>query len=197
MKVSAILLAAGLSRRMEGYDKLLLPYAAYETLLEKAITLLDSLPFHEKILVTTVERLKYLPTLPQDIIAIVNRNPEAGQSESLRLGLDKATGEYYLFLAADQPLLDVSVLQWLLKGAEDNPDKIIYPTLNGIRSNPTLFPATFREELLSQSGDTGGRKVLLNHPKSCFAMEAKKPEKFFDIDSMEDYEKYKEWKYKI
>ncbi|MCL2399458.1 MAG: nucleotidyltransferase family protein [Defluviitaleaceae bacterium] len=192
MCVSAILLAAGLSRRMDGCDKLLLPCRENSniTLLEKAIALMDRHPFYEKVLVTTGERLKYLSALPQSIKIVVNHNPKAGQSESLRLGLSIATGEYYLFLAADQPLLDASVLQWLLRASERNPGKIIYPTINGNRCNPTLFPATFREELLSQFGDVGGRKVLLNHPEHCIAIEAENSEIFFDIDSKSDYMRY-------
>lgn len=183
-KVSAVLLAAGLSRRMGG-DKLLLPYMG-KPLLARAVELMGALPFHEKILVTTPARLDKIH-LPAGVTPVLNLRPELGQGESLRLGTGAATGEHYLFLAADQPLLDAAVLRWLLSHAKKNADKIVYPVVEGKPCNPAIFPALFRAELLSLSGDTGGRAVRLAHPESCLALEAREPAVFLDIDCREDY----------
>lgn len=185
-KVSAILLAAGLSSRMGGgRDKLLLPYGG-KTLLARSVDLINSLPFREKILVTTFERLEQT-VLPPDITPVVNPRPQAGLGESLRLGVSAAAGEYYLFLTADQPLLDSAQLLHLFRAAKENEGKIIYPTVHGIPRSPALFPARFREELLGQHGDTGGRGVRAAHPEDCLALEAGNPEAFFDVDTEEDY----------
>ena len=177
-RISAILLAAGLSRRMGGTDKLLLEYCG-KPLLSRAIDLMDSLPVHEKILVTTAERIKHVP-VPGSIRALVNPCPEDGQSGSMRLGVMAASGEYYLFLAADQPLLEAADITPVLDAAEEN--KIVYPTVEGNPCTPALFSAAFREELLAQSGDCGGRLVRMAHPHACRAMEAVNPGNFFDID---------------
>lgn len=183
--VSAILLAAGLSRRMGGRDKLLLPCAG-QTLLARAAALLDSLPFREKILVTTVPRLEQT-ALPPGITSVLNPHPEAGMGESLRLGVTAATGEAYLFLPADQPLLEPSTLLWLLRAARDNAGKIVYPSVGGEPRSPALFPARFRPELLALPGDSGGRGVRLAHPEDCLALEAENPAAFLDVDTGEDY----------
>jgi len=184
-RVSAILLASGLSRRMGGRDKLLLPYRG-ETLRHRAIRLLESLNFYEKIVVTTPARLKQVYLSPE-IRAIINPCPEAGQSGSLRLGVEAATGEWYLFLMADQPRLNAAALAPLLELAGDNPDKIIFPSVNGAPSSPTLFPARFRENLLELTGDTGGRAVRSAHPDACLAYEVETPESFLDVDNENDY----------
>lgn len=191
VKVSAILLAAGLSRRM-GTDKLLLPVPVCraacrgETLLRRALTLLEGLPVFEKILVTTEARLASLaPSLKAR--PILNGNPEAGQSGSVRLGVRAARGDMYFFLAADQPRLTPEILRPFLTAAETNPDKIIYPTVNGNPCTPALFPARFRDELLSLTGDTGGSPVRKAHPEACLPLEATPPEYFTDIDVIEDY----------
>ena len=183
-KISAILLSAGLSSRMAGRDKLHILFKG-KTLLERAVSLLDCLPFHEKIMVTTAERLMHV-SLPIGIRPIINPMPWDGQSSSLRLGVKAASGEFFLFMAADQPLLDKDVLLALINAAEENHGKIIYPTSGCVPSSPALFPAEFREELLSLSGDVGGRSIMRKYPKSCYPVEIEKAIKLQDIDTQKD-----------
>ena len=183
--ISAVLLASGLSRRMGGQDKLLLKYKG-KTLIERAVELLDSLPCREKIFVTTAQRISGM-AVPQTVSAVINHNPQIGQSESLRLGLGAATGQWYLFLNADQPRLTLAGLKPIFELAGRNTDKIIYPQINGNPCTPVLFPARFRAELLEQTGDFGGRAVRMAHPQFCLAFEAKNPQDFMDIDCLEDY----------
>ena len=182
--MSAIILAAGFSRRM-GQDKLLLHYRG-RTLLQCAVDLLNSLPVFEKILVTTPARLEKLTLLP-GIRTVVNPNPGLGMSESLRLGVLAASGDAYLFMPADQPKLSPEALQVMINKAERNSDKIIYPQIEGKPRMPALFPACFRGELLGLTGDTGGRAVRITHPEACLAFDAGNPEEYFDVDCEEDY----------
>jgi molybdenum cofactor cytidylyltransferase len=216
-RISAILLAAGTSRRMGGRDKLLLEYEG-KSLLHRAVELLDCLPVYERILVTTKARFEiinsqyilapasltskasaqteFLSSInasnPQHPIrAIINPHPEKGQSGSLRLGLNAASGDCYLFLAADQPLLTQTCLQPMFELAETNADKIIFPSINGVPCTPTMFPGRFREDLLGLTGDTGGRAVREAYPESCLAFDVKHPECFIDIDSETDYRSLK------
>ena len=179
-KISAILMAAGFSRRM-GADKLFMRYQN-KTLIEHALALLDELPVYEKILVTTAGRLEKL-TLPPAVTAVINHNPEAGQSESLRLGLGKATGQWYLFLNADQPKLKASALLPMLDLAKDNPEKIIYPASNGSCFSPVLFHEIFRPKLLSITGDTGGRQLRTANASACVPFIAANPDEFMDVDT--------------
>ena len=187
MKISAIMLAAGLSRRMGEEDKLLLDYKG-KPLIQHAVDLLCRLPCEEKILVTTQPRLfkVFLPQ-PQEILTVVNSRPEAGQSESLRLGLLESTGDHYLFLNADQPRLSLDSLRLLLEFAQKNQDKIIYPSINGNPCSPALFPARFRLQLMELTGDTGGRTLRAAYPEDCLSFEAGNPDEFVDIDCLEDY----------
>jgi molybdenum cofactor cytidylyltransferase len=187
-KISAILMAAGLSRRM-GVDKLFMQYQG-NALIEHALTLLGDLPVFEKIIVTTTGRLEKI-ILPPDVRAIINHNPEIGQSESLRLGVSGASGDWYLFLNADQPRLQRTSLQPMLELTKSNPGKIIYPTANGQPTSPVLFHSNFRDELLSVRGDIGGRAIRQNKPYDCVVYEAEKPEDFLDIDIVADLNKQK------
>ena len=187
-KVSAIVLAAGFSRRFSRgveQDKLLLDYRG-KTLLQRAVDLMNDLPVFEKILVTTSARLEKLALHP-GIRTVVNKSPELGMSESLRLGVLAATGDAYFFMAADQPRLSPEALLTMINKAGHNPGKIIYPLVGGKPCMPALFPIYFREELLALTGDTGGRVVRLAHPEACFAFDAENPEEYMDIDNEEDY----------
>jgi len=171
-------------------DKLLLEYKG-KNLIQHAVDLLASLPCQEKILVTLQPRLSDV-TLPQTVLAVINHSPQAGQSKSLHLGLNKATGDHYLFLNADQPLLSLESLQRLFDLANKNADKIIYPTVDGKPRAPVLFPARFRKQLLDLTGDTGGRAVRAAYPRDCMGFEAENPDDFIDVDCMEDYRRLPE-----
>ena len=186
-EASAILLAAGLSTRMGGEDKLLLEYRG-ATLLEHAVALLDSLPCGEKIIVSCPGRLGRL-ALPKGVRAVANHNPRLGQSESLRLGLGAAGAgqQWYLFLSADQPRLSARALEPMFKLASENRGKIIYPVVNGQPCMPALFATDFRRQLLAQTGDTGGRAVRAANAGHCITFCPASPCDFMDIDSPEDY----------
>ena len=183
-KISAILLAAGLSRRMGGIDKLLLGYEG-ETFLSRAVSLMDGLPVFEKILVTTSARLERA-RVPSGVSVLVNPRPEDGQSGSMRVGLEAATGDHYLFLMADQPLLEAEDLAPILAAAHRG--LIVFPVVYGKPCTPALFSSVFRGELLSCSGDSGGRSVREGHPESCRAVEVANPRRFLDVDSTGTYD---------
>ena len=182
--ISAILLAAGISRRM-GEDKLLLIYSG-KSLLQRAVDLLSVLPVFEKFLVTTNERLGKID-IPRDVQVVINTDPEAGQSGSVKLGVSAAAGDRYLFLAADQPRLVPADLQQLIDSSLHYGNSIVYPVINGKPCSPSLFSAIFRAELLALSGDAGGRIIRAGHPEACIEITPERPENFCDIDSKEDY----------
>jgi len=184
IKVSAILLAAGLSSRM-GEDKLLMNYRG-NPMLWQTVNLLSDLPVYERIIVTTDARLKRI-SLPPGIKPCINSYPKNGQSESIRIGVEAATGTHYLFLVADQPLLTPADLIPLIKSATENPDKIIYPIINSKPSSPTVFPSKLRTELLTLSDDTGGRVLREVYPELCYTIKPEYPMNFIDIDTIEDF----------
>ncbi|MCL2627152.1 MAG: nucleotidyltransferase family protein [Oscillospiraceae bacterium] len=184
MKLSIILLAAGLSLRM-GQDKLLMSKSNI-SLLQSAFNLLDEIDAFEKIVVTTKSRLEQI-SLPQNVLAIINEDPKRGQSSSLCLGVSNTTGTHYLFMAADQPKLTAYDIKQITETAKNNPDKIIYPRIGGKPSMPSLFPADFRKKLLALTGDTGGRVIREAYPKLCLEIKPENPENFIDIDRAEDF----------
>ena len=183
-KVSAILLAAGLSHRM-GTDKLLFEYNA-KSLLQHSIDLISKLSVHQQILVTTRARAGAV-TIPPQIGVHINPNPRSGQSGSIRIGIKEATGTHYLFLTADQPLLTLEDISQLMEQSQKNPDKIIFPQVMAKPCSPTIFPARFRNDLLNLTDDKGGRIIRDKNPDFCCGIDITNPENCIDIDYLEDY----------
>ena len=184
-RISAILLAAGLSKRM-GEDKLRLPYKG-KPMLQHAVNLLAKLPVSERIIVTTNARLDYVE-VPHRVLVITNPSPETGQSGSVRLGLEAATGDWYFFLVADQPALTANDLLPLIEYASGQESKIVFPVIGDKSCTPTLFSCNFRKELMSLSGDAGGSAVRRAHSSACIEYMPTHPRHFFDIDSVSDYQ---------
>ena len=194
MKISAVLLAAGLSQRMNR-DKLLLEYNG-KSLLRTAMDLLSGLPVYERIIVTSDDRAKYILNegIPADIRLLVNNNPERGLNGSIIAGVKTATGTHYLFLPADQPKLTLNDLTQILKAADLNRDKIIYPLIDSKPCSPTIFPERFKEDLLklpddplSSNADSGARIIRDSNKMNCMEVLPECPENFTDIDIEEDY----------
>jgi len=168
-----------------GEDKLLLSYNG-KSLLQTAIDLLDELPVYERFIVTTDARADSI-ALPPGIRLFINKDPSAGISGSIKLGLKKARGTHYLFLNADQPRLTVGDVCLLMKIAKSNPDKIAYPIVKEKPCSPNIFPKTFRKQLLKLTGNNGGRFVRDANDDYIVALVPENPQNFADVDDKEAY----------
>lgn len=185
--VSAVIMASGHSRRM-GENKLFLTYKD-KTFLEHTLSLVNQVDFFERILVISPENKQNL-VIPENIIVVQNNESELGQSASVRLGTLAASGQGYLYLPVDQPLLDKNIIHQLLNSSTRN--NIVFPVHeNGHPSSPVFFGATFRSELLVVSGESGGRMVRKNHPEVWEKVVVSEPERLLDIDTYTDYEDLK------
>lgn len=181
-RISAIVLAAGQSKRM-GQNKLLMPFRG-QSVLTRAIDLVSGLGFGEKILVTSAETANAV-RIPESFVTTINESPENGQASSLKLGVNAATLDYYMFFLADMPLLTESDVLKIISGIIDG--KIIVPKAGNLPANPVIFPKKFRRELLEIEGDKGGRDVIAAHESECKTVLIENAEAFMDIDTPEEY----------
>ncbi|WP_429104074.1 selenium-dependent xanthine dehydrogenase [Enterococcus faecalis] len=183
--VSVIILASGNSQRM-GQNKLFLKYQG-KTFLEHTLTLVNQLDVLERILVVSPENQPAFP-LPKNIQLILNHQWQEGQSSSIRLGTEQARGAGYLYLPSDQPLLTPKMLQPVLDKCQRN--KIVVPLQkDGCPSSPVLFGNQFRQELLTLTGETGGRMIYERFPEAVQMLKIATPGRLKDIDTPEEYQK--------
>jgi CTP:molybdopterin cytidylyltransferase MocA len=155
-KPDAVIMASGFSRRM-GENKLFMEFLG-EPMLERIVKLLSSLPFHE---ITLVGRENKSEALGEKyrVRYVHNRDASLGQSESMRLGVLKSSGEGIGFFPADQPLLTREVVLRLLWEFQKK-NIITLPVINGRRNSPVFFPNSSKKELIKIKGDTGGKNII-------------------------------------
>jgi len=108
------------------------------------------------------------------------------RSDSIRAGLAVAPdARGWLFVMCDQPLLRACDYARMLDAFEREPDSIACASFGGVRSTPTLFPASLRAELAALRGREGGRQVIARHPGRIRLVELD-PERGGDIDTPEE-----------
>lgn len=187
MNISAIIMAAGLSKRM-GKDKLHLEIdkiKIYEHILETV----KGCNFHEVIVVAKdediIEKAKGM-----GFKAIKNTKSHLGQSMSIKLALKNTVdSDGFMFFVADQPFLKVSTILRLCKEFNKSPDRIIIPNVKGNNKNPIIFPSYLKEELINIQGDYGGKIVIKNNMEKTLKIDMESGDEFFDIDTLYDYNK--------
>ena len=195
-RITAIILAAGLSKRL-GRNKLLLPLGD-ETVLRKTAKAVLASDVSEVILVTGHEEAAVKQAVGGlDVRLAHNPRYAEGQSTSMIAGVEAAREEAcaYLFVLGDQPLLTPQIVNDLISLYEESrPGALVAaPVFEGRRGNPTLFSATLKDELLRASGDAGGRGIIrrleTESPEQIVFHRLPNDDIFLDIDTEEDYER--------
>ena len=197
MKISAVIMASGASKRM-GENKLLFQYSGM-SFIENTINKVLNSGFYEINLVTSydeivdicvgvlrADEMRYEKC--NDFIITRNNNPSEGISKSIRLGVKNLKDcDAYMFFTSDQPKLSVHTIKKLMNEAEKN--QIIIPKYNHENGSPAVFGADFRKELLNIDGDLGGRQLIQNNIEKVKYLEIKNWEEGMDIDTQEEYRK--------
>lgn len=189
MNVSAIVLAAGLSRRMN-QNKLLMKLDGIEIYKHILNTIEECKEFLDEIIVVgkDSEVLYYAESL--GFKTKLNNISYLGQSTSIKMGIENLKPvDGYMFFVSDQPFIKKETIKKLYDSFNENKGKIIIPSYNGIKGNPSIFPRRFKEELLGLSGDVGGKDVIRKHPEEIVKVDIRTDKEHIDIDTMEDYKK--------
>jgi molybdenum cofactor cytidylyltransferase len=186
MNVSAIVMASGMSKRMNR-DKLLMKINDMQ-IFEYILDTIIKCNFYDKTVVAKDEEiLRRSSNLGFN--AVKNKDYENGQSWSIILGIENSKKAHgYMFFVADQPFISVETVNIMLDSFEKNPGSIIVPRCKDKTRNPVIFPHVLREELLMLSGDNGGKAVIIKNKDKIVFVDIDREEEFMDIDTMEDYE---------
>lgn len=186
MKVPAIILAAGASRRL-GRPKQLVEISGEYLIRRTALSVLAGCMPVLVILGAHVDRVRRsLVGLPVEII--VNKNWQEGISSSLRAGIEALPVdiEGVFFFVCDQIALDSTLVIRLIETQARYSESIIACEYAGIRGTPAYFPAKDFPKLRSLTGDHGAG-VLLQSDSIVTVPFLKGGQ---DIDYPEDLSKY-------
>lgn len=187
--ICGLILAAGLSTRMEGF-KPLMPLRG-KTLIENAI---DSVLCGgaEQVVVVTghhAETLEALLTRSYAGRVIPVRNPNYAVTDMLR-SIQIGCGampqcDAFFLLPGDMPVVRQSTFRKLRQAR--TPGSIVFPTLEGYRKHPPLVDATLIPEILTFQKEGGLRQLWKQHETVIHTVPVDDEGVWVDLDTQEDY----------
>ena len=159
--IAAIVLAAGLSRRM-GQPKLLLEVGG-KPLIRWSVERLRAGGVQDFVVVLGHEAEKIreaLGGLP--VRFCINKNPEEGQASSIKAGINALQQGTTAALIAlgDQPTLAPEVIPRLIDIFKKTGMLIVVPVYRGAQGNPVLFASQIFPGLLRLEGDQGAKSLI-------------------------------------
>ncbi|GAC33821.1 nucleotidyltransferase family protein [Paraglaciecola polaris] len=189
MKISALMLAGGQSKRFTGIKQLadingqpmLLRTLNQLTGSGSLCTLLSEF---NVILGANAERIS--PVLPHYVTAHLCSDWHKGMGATLAFGVHNVNREssHLLVTLADQVALGREHMETMLHHCESAPNKIISASYNGILGAPVIFPRCYFAQLMTLQADSGARKIIQQHIQEVVSVDL--PDAKYDIDTQRD-----------
>ncbi len=188
-RIAAIILAAGLSRRMGAQNKLLMPIAGTPLIRRVVGTYLCAID--GPVTVVTGFAAEAVKAALDGLTAQFAQNDRfaEGQPSSVVAGLRHAPDADALLIGlGDQPLLTPQDLTDLIAAhAAGDSGKITIPRHSGQRGNPILIPRALRPRLTKNPDRPGCMRFTRDHPDHVQAAHLSAPGFYTDIDTPADY----------
>ena len=185
---SAIILAAGLSRRMGAANKLLLPHDGVPILRRSVQPYLDACA--GDVLVVTGHEADQIRETLRDLPVRFVHNPDyaLGQKTSVATGLAAIRAEGPILIGlGDMPRITGADLRWLLaRHTAMGGRRISLPVRGSERGNPLIIPAALRPALLADRRNPGCHQYTRSHPETVQPVPTDRPCFFHDIDTPAD-----------
>src|SRR5262245_15634070 len=189
-RVAAIVLAAGMSRRM-GRPKQLLRLGG-KSLLQRTLDTIRGSEVNEIVLVLGAAAEEVQTQLTFDgVHVVINSDFQKGMGTSLRTGLAAVSPSMQgaLIVLADQPFVRSSTLDQMIAYRQKHAPQILIPVYRGFRGNPVLLARSVFPELMNLSGDIGCRAIFGSHTESIHKVPVDDAGILMDVDSAEDWER--------
>ncbi|MEO8658601.1 MAG: nucleotidyltransferase family protein [Bryobacteraceae bacterium] len=188
MRVAAVILAGGASRRM-GSPKPLLRLND-ETFADRLIRVLGEV-CRPIVVVLGHGATEILPGIERraEVLIAVNPQPDLGQLSSLQCGLRTLTQEYdaVMFTPVDYPAIEASTVGALAAAIETN--VIAVPRFNGRRGHPVCLRAQLAAEILALPREGRASDVIHAYREQTAYVEVNDPGIASDVDDRESYQR--------
>jgi molybdenum cofactor cytidylyltransferase len=186
--IAAVMLAAGLARRM-GRQKLLLQLQGKPVVRWSVEHIVSHV--EDVVVVTGPEDTAIRQALEDFPVRFaVNPRPQDGQGTSIAAGIAalKPWTTAALIALGDQPRMPAAVVPALLDAFRRSGKAIVAPVYQGVHGTPVLFSSEVFGELRALTGDAGARAVVKANPErvEAVAFDLAMPP---DVDTPEDYAK--------
>ncbi len=187
---SILILAAGQSIRL-GRPKQILPYIDGSLLKHSIKVAVDSNIGPVIVVIGSNEKEIHAHIEREAVSVVLNNAFNEGIASSIRAGISYILEVHkdcdsVILMVCDQPHVNATLLKNLVETRQKTNKLIIACSYKNTIGVPSLFDKFFFPELLSLTGEEGGKKVLLQHKADVATVPF--PEGEIDIDTPGDYE---------
>ena len=188
-KVSAIVLAAGLSRRMGKENKMGLIYKG-KPIVQHVIDQLQISSAYETIIVTSEVSQGLFP----DQEVLLNELYKTGMTSSIQAGVRAASeqSDGYMICLGDQPLIRPQdydqIIQAFDESLKNDPETITLPSFEGKKGNPVIFSCRYKNAILNHQQPEGCKEIVQRNKKHVVFTALDAPAILQDVDLPEDYQ---------
>jgi molybdenum cofactor cytidylyltransferase len=162
--ITAIVLAAGLSRRMGNENKLLLPLKGKPVIMHVIDNLIDSKADHILVVASELSHSKLIHIASDRVQVIENKHYQTGKTSSIQAGIRVSNeNSHCMICLGDMPLIQSESYDQLINSSKKNPRSLIVPTYQKKQGNPIIFPPTLRRQILEHTDPEGCKSIVQRH----------------------------------
>ena len=188
--ISAILLAAGQSKRMEGSNKLLFKYKN-KTLINYILKSLVKSKVNKIIVVLGYEskKVKIATLKNKKITFVTNSKYLKGISSSIKCGLKKISKKNvgFLIVHADMPLVSKTIINTFCFVVKNKDKEIFVPVYKKKLGNPLAFKYSMIKSFKKIKGDKGAKKLIRLNKSKVQMIKVNSKSILIDFDQPKDF----------
>lgn len=191
-KYGAVILAAGLSSRMNDFKPLL--YVDGRTAIAGLVETLRGAGIEDIVVVTGHERDRLATELEQlRVLEAFNENYEDGMFTSIKAGLAKARESWpdkagFMLLPVDHPIVSIETIRAVSAATLDvEGEPFAVPTFEGKKGHPLLIPTSRIDEILAYDGPKGLKGITDKDPETMIRVPVTDEGCVMDMDTPEGY----------
>ena len=188
--ISAILLAAGKSKRLKHQNKLTKNYKG-KPLINHILKSLIKSKVNKIIIVLGFEekKIRNVTLKSKKIAFLINSNYTKGISSSIKCGLKKISKKNigFLIVHADMPLVSKTILNTLCSALKIKNKEIFVPIYKKKVGNPLAFKYSMIKSLKKIKGDKGAKKLIRFNKSKVQLVKIKSKSILIDFDQLKDF----------
>ena len=188
--ITAILLAAGQSKRLFNENKLIKNYKG-KPLIKYVVQSIIKSKIEKLIIILGFEYLKVKKKINKNkkIKFVINHNYTRGIASSIKCGLKKISNESdgFIIVQADMPKISKNTLNKIYKEIKKNKKEIFVPIKNNKTGNPIGFKLSMINQLKKIYGNRGAKIIIKRNRSKIKYIRTKSSGIFKDIDLIKDF----------
>ena len=188
--ISAILLAAGQSKRILKENKLVKIYKG-KPLINHILSSLIKRKVNTIFIVVGYQnqKIKKIAYKNKKITFVTNLNYKKGISSSINSGLKRISKKNigFLIVHADMPLISKGIINILCSAVKNKDKEIFVPVHKKKLGNPLAFKYSMIKSLKKIKGDRGAKKLIKSNKSKVQLMKMKSKSILIDFDQLKDF----------